>query len=127
MDVFSSESMFASVCSPIYCYKIKVNSCYDGDTIRADIDLGFGVILRNKAIRLFGIDTPEIRGKERARGIEVRDFVRSILVGKVAKLYSIKDKSGKYGRFLGVVHTSDILSVNELLLRNGMARPYPNK
>ena len=33
----------------------------DGDTVDVDIDLGFGVWLRNQRIRMYGIDTPESR------------------------------------------------------------------
>ena len=44
-----------------YIYRIKsVTKVVDGDTIDADIDLGFDISL-TKRIRLAGIDTPESR------------------------------------------------------------------
>lgn len=49
----------------MYTYRALVKSIYDGDTLRADIDLGFGVILADQSLRLLGIDTPEIKGVER--------------------------------------------------------------
>ena len=42
-------------------YKCKVTNVVDGDTVDVDIDLGFGVWLRDQRIRLYGIDTPESR------------------------------------------------------------------
>ena len=45
----------------MYEYKCKLVKVVDGDTIDVDIDLGFGVWMRNQRIRLYGIDTPESR------------------------------------------------------------------
>jgi micrococcal nuclease len=47
-----------------YEYKAKVLRVYDGDTFLADIDLGFGFSLKEKFIRLMGVDTPEIKTKD---------------------------------------------------------------
>ena len=44
----------------------------DGDTIRVDIDLGADVILKNQAVRLLGIDAPELHGPERPRGLAAK-------------------------------------------------------
>ena len=45
----------------MYEYKCKMVRVVDGDTVDVDIDLGFGVWLRNQRIRMYGIDTPESR------------------------------------------------------------------
>ena len=45
----------------MYEYKATVTKVYDGDTITVDFDLGFGIILKKQTIRLFGINTPEVR------------------------------------------------------------------
>ena len=50
----------------MYQYKAKVRRVIDGDSIVCDIDLGFGIILKERNIRLFGIDTCEIRSKNLA-------------------------------------------------------------
>lgn len=42
-------------------YKSKITNIIDGDTIVADIDLGFNIILSNQSIRLNELDTPESR------------------------------------------------------------------
>lgn len=42
----------------------KLISVYDGDTIRVDIaNCDQPILCQNISIRIFGIDTPEIRGK----------------------------------------------------------------
>lgn len=40
-------------------YEAEIVSLIDGDTFRANIDLGFGLWIRNEPFRLYGVDTPE--------------------------------------------------------------------
>ena len=47
----------------MYHYKAQLVRVIDGDTIEADIDLGFKTWTRRK-VRLAGIDTPEIRTRD---------------------------------------------------------------
>ena len=37
-------------------YKVNILKVVDGDTVDVDIDLGFGVWLRNERVRIVGID-----------------------------------------------------------------------
>ena len=37
-------------------YKVNILKVVDGDTVDVDIDLGFGVWLRNERVRIMGID-----------------------------------------------------------------------
>lgn len=94
-------------------YDAVVTKVYDGDTITVDIDLGFGTWIKGEKIRLYGINTPEVRGSEKVRGLAVRDYVRSLILGKTVKLHTVKKpkttrgKKGKYGRYLGFVFIED--------------------
>ncbi len=110
----------------LYVYAIEVVSVYDGDTIRANIDLGFNIVQRNEPIRLLGIDTPEVRGSEREAGLAARDYLRSILLPSPEGLvlHSYKDKSGKYGRILGRLQLADGRYINDMLMEAGHAKPY---
>ena len=45
----------------MYEYKVKIVKIVDGDTVDVDIDLGFGVWLKDERVRIMGIDTPESR------------------------------------------------------------------
>ena len=50
--------------APNYIYRCKVTRVVDGDTVDADIDLGFNMIYKER-IRLMGIDTPESRTRNK--------------------------------------------------------------
>lgn len=43
----------------LYTYRAEIVRVIDGDTVVADIDLGFDVWLRDEHLRLDGIDAPE--------------------------------------------------------------------
>ncbi|NIB44855.1 thermonuclease family protein [Pseudomaricurvus alkylphenolicus] len=107
----------------MYTYSATVTGVYDGDTVTVDIDLGLGVWLRGQKIRLFGINAPEVRGKSRSAGIDARDWLRSEILGQSVVLNTIKDKTGKYGRWLAVVRKNGV-SINDKLVSTGHATPY---
>ena len=48
-----------------YTYNCKIVKVIDGDTVDIDIDLGFSVWLHKQRIRLYGIDTPESRTRDK--------------------------------------------------------------
>ena len=117
-----------------YTYKAEVTGVYDGDTITADIDLGFHVWLRGEKLRLYGIDAPEIKARanrpvnaaEKARGLAARDALRNLILGKEVVLCTIKGKQGKFGRYLARIEIEG-LDVNIWLVTNGYAEPYALK
>jgi micrococcal nuclease len=107
-----------------YEYRARVASVYDGDTIRVNIDLGFDTWKLNETIRLYGIDTPEIRGAERPEGLIAKDYVVSKLpVGKEITILTLRDRKEKYGRYLAIVFC-DGVNLNEELVDKGLAREY---
>lgn len=103
-----------------YIYTAKVTQVYDADSITVDIDLGFGIIMHSQKIRLYGIDAPELRGEEREDGLKARDYLREKILGKEIVIKTIKDKKGKYGRWLGEVFLHDN-NINSLLVENNFA------
>jgi len=112
----------------MYEYKVKeVIKVYDGDTITVTIDLGMH-ISNTIVIRLFGIDTPEIRGVERPQGLESKKWLKKKLLSAVKQGQCIlirthKDKKGKYGRMLGelFLNSFDTVSLNTQLVELGLA------
>ena len=104
-----------------YSYKAKVVSVYDGDTCRADIELGFGTVLKNKTIRLSGIDTAEIRSENKENALKARDRLRELILGKDVIIQTIKDRTGKYGRIIATIYL-DGMNVNEVLVEEGLAK-----
>jgi micrococcal nuclease len=105
----------------LYYYKANVIKVYDGDTVTVDIDLGMGVWLHKKNIRLFGIDAPEMRGPEKEEGKKSRDWLREKILGKEIILKTVKDKTGKYGRIIGEIWFEHE-NINDLLVENGLAK-----
>lgn len=106
-----------------FIYDAHCTAVYDGDTITVDIDLGFGNKMTGQKLRLYGVDTPEMRGDEREHGRKVRDWVREQILDKDVVLESIKDKTGKYGRWLARIWIGDVC-LNEALIDSGRAEAY---
>jgi micrococcal nuclease len=88
----------------LYWYRAFVCSVYDGDTLRADWDMGANVLATNEPFRFLGINAPEKRGATKERGIIVRDYLRDLVLDKEIIINTKKDKKGKYGRYLATVH-----------------------
>ena len=106
-------------------YRAFVRKVYDGDTITCDIDLGFNMIMRNQKLRLYGINTPEVRGSSREEGLKVRDIVRSRISNKWIIVKTHRDKKGKYGRWLAEIFEPNVEeSLNNWLLTEGHAVEY---
>ena len=106
-------------------YKAKLIKVIDGDTIDAEIDLGFDVFVK-KRVRLYQIDAPETRTrdkKEKILGKQAKKRLLEILnLNKgifVLKSYGI----GKFGRCLGEIFVNNA-SVNKILLNEGHAAEY---
>lgn len=113
-----------------YVYRIRsVHKVVDGDTIDADIDLGFDISL-TKRIRLAGIDTPESRttdAYEKKLGLEVKDWLKHRL--EFAKDIIIKtelpDSTEKYGRIIGHLFINgEEVSINNQMIVEGYAWEY---
>ena len=89
----------------MYEYRCKVRRVVDGDTVDIDIDLGFGVWLHKERVRIYGIDTPESRTRdkeEKKYGLMAKEFVKQFVKGDSIKLTTQKyDAKGKFGRILG--------------------------
>lgn len=111
----------------MYTYKVsKVIKVYDGDTITVLIDLGFYIHVE-KVLRLNRIDAPEIRGADKAAGIRARNFLEQVLEeADEIIVETIKDKKGKYGRYLAEIY-ADGVNVNDLLVEVGLAKPYKTR
>jgi micrococcal nuclease len=112
-------AMFGGV--HLYRYKAHVNRVIDGDTLIADVDLGFYIHLHELKFRLFGINTPEISGAEREWGLIVKDYVKGLLENKEVEIVSYKTDS--FGRWLCDIYLGD-LHINKHLFEEGMAKIY---
>jgi len=115
----------------MYEYKCKIKKVVDGDTVDIDIDLGFGVWLLDQRVRLYGIDTPESRTRDKVEkiyGLLAKDFLK-VMLGKEGTLKTHKDAKGKFGRILGefIVYDAEkdaYRSVNQIMIEKHLAVEY---
>ena len=111
-------------------YSCKLIRVIDGDTIDIDIDLGFGVWLRNQRIRMYGIDTPESRTRdldEKKYGLAAKAFLTEMLDDSHLILKTHKDERGKFGRILGEIwRTTNFAdqSINNYMIEKHHAVAY---
>lgn len=116
----------------MYEYSCNIVKVVDGDTVDVDIDLGFGMWLRNERIRLYGIDTPESRTRdpeEKKAGLYAKKVVQDYLPkNKPQTLVTIKDKGGKFGRTLGMFKIKDKddkwFYLHETMIKNNIGVEY---
>tara|TARA_B100000035_G_C20892996_1_gene505849 strand:- start:332 stop:688 length:357 start_codon:yes stop_codon:yes gene_type:complete len=113
----------------MYTYKAKLMRVVDGDTVDAEIDLGFGVFMKQR-IRLYGINTPESRTRdleEKERGLAAKARLTELL-GKEFVVETILNKRGKFGRILGTLHVNkedgSTQNINQTLVEEGHAVEY---
>lgn len=107
----------------MYHYRARLVRVIDGNTIEADIDLGFGVFTRQR-IRLYGVDAahrqqggnnPELQAEtQRTSGLVPREFT----------VETIMNKRGKIGRVMGILHTINEtpVNINEQIIEAGAKR-----
>ena len=117
----------------MYEYRATLLKIVDGDTVDVDIDLGFGVVLSNQRIRLYGIDTPESRTRdleEKKCGKLASKYIEDhIQVTSTFTLRTRLDGKGKYGRILGelicfVPEFDREMSLNDAMINKKLAVAY---
>ena len=111
---------------PQFTYRCTLDRVVDGDTIVVNVDLGFGTWVHDAYLRLYGINTPELRGDERDAGLAAKQFVIDRIGHDVfIVIDTIKSNNkGKYGRYLAIVWYLDgaeMRNLNQELLDNGHA------
>jgi len=110
-------------------YKAEVVRVIDGDTLVVKIDLGFHTFVE-QTLRLYGINAPETRGSgltpdQRRRGTEAKEHLTALLRGcGPLTVRTLKDRTGKYGRYLAVLYGRDefgAVDLNQKMVRDGHA------
>jgi len=118
--------LFLITCSPVQAgeYAATVDSVYDGDTIKATVEIWPG-LFQKVSIRINGIDTPELRTKnacEKALAKKAKTAL-TVIIGESVTISNVR--IGKYaGRVLADVHTAQGVDVGAYMLGSGHAREY---
>ena len=114
----------------MYEYKVNITRVVDGDTVDVDIDLGFGMWIKDERVRMMGIDTPESRTRDKVEkkfGLASKERLKSMLGKKgILKTQVNKkgeDMKGKFGRILGDFVVDDKMAT-EILVEEGYAVAY---
>lgn len=115
----------------MYQYKCKILKVVDGDTVDVDIDLGFGVWLKDERVRIMGIDTPESRTSDKTEkifGLAAKERLKELLgeytVLKTEVNKDGEDMKGKFGRILGDFISESGKYVTDILIEEGHAVRY---
>ena len=111
-------------------YDVTVIKVVDGDTVDVDIDLGFGVTLKDERVRIMGIDTPESRTRDKVEdlfGVAAKARLKDLMKDG-GKLITTEDKKGedmkgKFGRILGDFEVGD-KRVTDIMIEEGHAVAY---
>jgi len=112
-------------------YDVEVVKIVDGDTVDVNINLGFGVELKDERVRVMGIDTEESRTRDKVEdlfGEAAKARVKELMQGG-AKLITTEDRAGedmkgKFGRILGDFRLPNGKTLTETLIEEGHAVPY---
>ena len=84
-------------------FPCRLDSNYDGDTFKLEIDLGF-MFRYFAAVRLAGVDTPELRGgTQMTKNLAklARDKAEDFILGGSVIVFNCEVWGGKYGRPIG--------------------------
>lgn len=101
-----------------YVYKATVIRVVDGDTIHAQVSLGFDHY-QNMTLRFAGINAPEMR--EAAGKVARMALSNRLPIGADVLLLTKKDSREKYGRYLATVYTPEGDNLNQWMVESGNA------
>ena len=110
----------------VWKYICQLDRVVDGDTLDAEIDLGFGVYVK-KRIRLADMDAWESRTRdlqEKEKGLAAKQRLIDLIEESNNKFWLISFEQGKYGRVIGAVILQDGRSVNDILVEEGHGYSY---
>jgi micrococcal nuclease len=101
---------------------------YDGDTITFNIKDVHPLFGKKISVRVFGIDTPEVKTKNKCEKEKARTAQRLVanLLKSAGQIDLENVQRDKYFRILADV-TFDHKSLGEILLKNGLAYQYFGK
>jgi len=98
----------------LYLYKARVVRVVSGDALWLDIDLGLRIVKRER-IRLTGITAPR---PPSSKADECKTALEA-LCGDIVFVHT--NAEGSYGRWTGVLYTTDETEINATLVERGLA------
>ena len=116
-------------------YEVELLNVVDGDTVDVNINLGFGIWLRDERVRIMGIDTPESRTRDKVEkvfGLAAKDRLKHLLeeggVLITTEDRDGEDMKGKFGRILGDFEVEEYMGqprrVTDIMIEEGHCVAY---
>lgn len=105
-------------------YKVEVIRVIDGDTVRVNVDMGYG-IKKEDSLRLCGVNTPELKSKvarDKKRALEAKEHLKNRLLNAKRVLFAYI-KQGKFGRPVGIL-IADGKNLNQEILDLKLGVPF---
>jgi endonuclease YncB( thermonuclease family) len=109
-----------------FVYRFRPLRVVDGDTIVGRIDLGMRLAMEQEHVRLFGVDAPEIRGRDAdpVAGPEAKAFVEAWIAAGTSFVLDSREfrPYDNFGRVLADLYRdADPVSLNKALVAAGRA------
>ena len=96
-----------------------ITNVVDGDTFDADVNLGYGIIVSQR----FRINTPEVFGAEKEKGIVSKKFVAETFLNK--NVLIVNKGLDSFRRILGDIYFindyNTLINIADLLVEKGLA------
>jgi len=107
----------------MYDYNAKIINVVDGDTVDAQIDLGFRMTTVQR-LRLNRVNTKEMHDKDPAKrklAEDAKKYMTETLLNQ--NVVIVTHKSDAFGRWLAEVFLNN-KNINDVLLESDLAIPY---
>lgn len=110
----------------MYEYKCQLIRVIDGNTLEADIDLGFNIRIKQK-IRLYGVEATNPHQADKETIEEEKARLKTLLPREFL-VQTILSKRSKVGRCLGILFVETAegtrININEELISRGLAKKF---
>lgn len=105
--------------NPFRYFNVDIVRVIDGDTIEADVDLGFGISYRSK-YRLLGVNTPERRKATMVEFHAATNFTRQWCNDHEGHIEIETMKKDSFGRWLALISCQETGEyLNQMLINEG--------
>lgn len=109
----------------MYRYNARLLRVIEGDTVEAQIDLGFNINIEQR-IKLYGITSIPIASEEPAPKQRLAEVLDKLFVVDI-----IFSKKSKAGRVLGVLYNKksdgELVNINQFMIDNKYAKEFNEK
>jgi micrococcal nuclease len=119
----------------LFTYPAKITSIIDGDTVKAQIDTGFGNNRAKETLRFSRINAPEKRGSTKELGLASKKYLQDLIYRKRVVIRTVykfnkreqkyNERTGKYGRYLAEIclwnEDNTLTNINDLMVEAGHA------